>query len=90
VPRSIGTHLTLQLPDRIDLIAFKVFAAVDAAHERRKAHKEDPQALTPNEKELQFAIDWVVTIPDRNHQLRAELREFLQELGHEDLAYYVA
>jgi hypothetical protein len=89
-PRSIGTHLTLQLPDRLDLIAFKVFAAIEAAHERRKAHKEDLQVLTPNEKELQFAIDWVVTIPDRNHQLRAELREFLQELGHEDLAYYVA
>jgi len=32
----------------------------------------------------------VITIPDRNHQLRAELREFLQELGHEDLAYYIA
>jgi hypothetical protein len=89
-PRSIGTHLTLQLPDRLDLIAFKVFAAIEAAHERRKVHKEDLQVLTPNEKELQFAIDWVVTIPDRNHQLRAELREFLQELGHEDLAYYVA
>ena len=28
--------------------------------------------------------------PDSNHQLRAELREFLQELGHEDLAYYIA
>ena len=53
-------------------------------------HKSDLRELAPNEEELRFAIDWVITIPDRNHQLRAELREFLQELGHEDLAYYIA
>lgn len=89
-PRTIGTHLTLRLPDRRDLIAFKLFAAVDAAHGRQPVHKSDLRALAPNEGELRFAIDWVITIPDRNHQLRAELREFLQELGHEDLAYYIA
>lgn len=48
------------------------------------------KAHAPNEEELRFAIDWVITIPDRNHQTRAELREFLQEFGHEDLAYYIA
>ena len=53
-------------------------------------HKSDLHALAPNGEKLRFAIDWVITIPDRNHQLRAELREFLQELGHEDLAYYTA
>ena len=89
-PRTIGTHLTLRLPDRRDLIAFKLFAAPDATHGRQVVHKSDLRALSPSEEELRFAIDWVVTIPDRNHQLRAELREFLQELGHEELAYYVA
>jgi len=88
--RAIGAHLTLRLPDRRDLIAFKLFAAADAAHGRQSVHKEDLRALASNEEELRFAIDWVITIPDRNHQLRAELREFLQELGHEDLAYYIA
>ena len=48
------------------------------------------RAMSPSGEELRFAIDWVITIPDSNHQLRAELREFLQELGHEDLAYYIA
>lgn len=89
-PRTIGTHITLRLPDRRDLIAFKLFAAADAAHGRQSVHKSDLRAVAPNEEELRFAIDWVITIPDRNHQLRAELREFLQEIGHEDLAYYVA
>ena len=89
-PRIIGTHLTLRLPDRRDLIAFKLFAAADASHGRQAVHKSDLQALDPNEEELRFAIDWVITIPDRNHQLRTELREFLQERGHEDLAYYIA
>lgn len=89
-PRTIGTHLTLRLPDRRDLIAFKLFAASDAAHGRQAVHKSDLRALSPNDEELRFAIDWVITIPDPNHQLRAELREFLQELGHEDLAYYIA
>lgn len=88
-PRIIGTHLTLRLPDRRDLIAFKLFAAADASHGRQAVHKSDLQALAPNEEELRFAIDWVITIPDPNHQLRTELREFLQELGHEDLAYYI-
>lgn len=88
-PRIIGTHLTLRLPDRRDLIAFKLFAAADASHGRQAVHKSDLQALAPNEEELRFAIDWVITIPDRNHQLRTELREFLQELGREDLAYYI-
>jgi hypothetical protein len=88
-PRIIGTHLTLRLPDRRDLIAFKLFAAADASHGRQAVHKSDLQALDPNEEELRFAIDWVITIPDRNHQLRTELREFPQELGREDLAYYI-
>ena len=87
---TIGTHLTLRLPDRRDLIAFKLFAAADAAHGRQSVHKSDLRSLSLSEDELRCAIDWVVTIPDPNHQLRAELREFLQELGHEDLAYYIA
>jgi hypothetical protein len=89
-PCTIGTHLTLRLPDRRDLIAFKLFAAADAAHGRQSVHKSDLRAMSPSDEELRFAIDWVITIPDSNHQLRAELREFLQELGHEDLAYYIA
>jgi hypothetical protein len=87
--RAIGTHLTLRLPDRRDLIAFKLFAAADAQG-RQSVHKSDLRVISPSEEELRFAIDWVITIPDPNHQLRAELREFLEELGHEDLAYSIA
>jgi hypothetical protein len=67
-----------------------LFAASDADPGRQAVHKSDLRTLSPNDEELRFAIDWVITIPDPNHQLRAELREFLQELGHEDLAYYIA
>ena len=84
---SIGPSLTLQLPDRIDLIAFKLFAAIDPRHERQPVHKGDFEALGPTEAELRFAIDWVLTIHDPNQELRTELREFLLELGHDDHAY---
>ncbi len=87
---TIGGHLTLRLPARRDLIAFKLFAASDATQGRQAVHKSDVHALAPSVDELRFAIEWISTLPDRNHQLRAELREFLHELGHEDLAYYLA
>lgn len=51
-PCSIGTHLTLRLPDRRDLIVFKNFAAADAAHGRQPVHKSVLRAMSPSDEEL--------------------------------------
>jgi hypothetical protein len=89
-PLSIGAHLTLHVPARMDLLAFKLFAAADPQGKRQELHRSDFVALAPTHAELRFAIDWVLTIPDPNHALRAELRAFLQDIGHDDHAYYIA
>jgi hypothetical protein len=86
----IGECLTLQVPDRLDLIAMKLLAASDPSHRRQAVHRSDLRAIAPEEEELRFAIDWVLGVPDPNHQTRAELREFLEELGRADLAYYIS
>lgn len=83
----VGPRLTLLLPGRADLVALKLFAAVDPVPRRQPIHKADLEAMSPTRLELESSIDWLLTIPDPNDQLRAELRELLLELGHEDLAY---
>ena len=86
----MGSHLALHVPARMDLIALKLFAAADATHPRQPIHQADVRALCPTDAELTFAIDWIRTVPDPNHTLRAELRNFLKDLGHDDHAYYIA
>lgn len=85
----VGPYLTLHLPARIDLLAFKLFAAVDPQGNRQQVHQRDFVALMPTEAETRFATDWVLTIPDPNHSLRTELRDLLKDIGHDDLAYYI-
>jgi hypothetical protein len=85
----IGTHLTLRLPARIDLVAMKLFAAADSLGARQSVHQADVRAMRPTDPELTFAIDWICRIPDPNHTLRTELRNFLKDLGHDDHAYYI-
>lgn len=88
-PLVLGAHLTLHLPSRIDLLALKLFAAADPQGKRQQAHQADFVALAATEAELRFAIDWILTIPDPNHSLRAELRSVLLDIGHDDHAYYI-
>lgn len=83
----VGPRLTLLLPGRADLVALKLFAAVDPVPRRQPIHKADLEAMSPTRLELESAIGWLLTIPDPNDQLRTELRELLLELDHEDLAY---
>ncbi len=87
---DVGSHLALHVPARMDLIALKLLAAADATHPRQPIHQADVRALCPTDAELTFAIDWIRTVPDPNHTLRAELRNFLKDLGHDDHAYYIA
>ena len=70
--------------------AIELFAAADARGSRQHIHQADFIALAPTEAEIRFALDWILAIPDPNHSLRAELRGFLKDIGHDDHAYYIA
>lgn len=83
----IGPQLTLLIPSRSDLVALKLFAAIDPVPRRQPIHKSDLGAMSPSRAELESAIEWIRRIPDPNDQLMTELRELLLEFGHDDLAY---
>ena len=56
--REYGPLLTIHLPDRIDLIHFKLFAIVDQGAGR---HSADFAALRPSDEEVMAAVRWVLT-----------------------------
>ena len=56
--REYGPLLTIYLPDRIDLIHFKLFAIVDQGAGR---HSADFAALKPSDEEVLAAVRWVLT-----------------------------
>jgi hypothetical protein len=85
----IGERLTLHLLGRLDLIALKLYAASDDLGDRQQVHIGDLVRLAPTAAELAFALEWVLTRPDPEHRIRPSLKRLLQELGHDDLAYYV-
>ncbi len=55
--REIGSHLTVFLPDRYDLIHLKLFAGVNQGP---GWHWSDLKALNPNREELHAAARWVL------------------------------
>ena len=55
--RDYGTHLTVYLPDRLDLIHLKLFAGVDQGPGR---HWSDLKALNPTPAEMLAAARWVL------------------------------
>ena len=85
----IGPRLTVHLPGRTDLVAFKIFAACDDLGRRQAVHLADLSALDPTRAEVEHAVQWIENIPDVHMGIRASLRRMLEELGHEDLAYYI-
>lgn len=86
----IGPKLTLHLPSRADLVALKLFAAADDLGERQHIHLEDLRAVGATVQELAAAITWIERLPDPHHRIRASLRRVVEDLGHEDLAHYIA
>ena len=89
VPMRIGERLTLQLLGRVDLIALKLYAASDDLGRRQQIHLDDVRVLDSTAAELDDAIQWVLRMPDPQHRLRPSLKSILEELGHEDLSYYI-
>lgn len=85
----IGDRLTLHLLGRLDLIALKLYAASDELGGRQPIHLDDLVNLKPSAADLEFALAWAVRMPDPQHRLRPALKRIVEDLGHDDLAYYV-
>lgn len=56
--RDFGSHLTVYLPDRYDLIHLKLFAGVDQGSGR---HWSDLKSLQPTQNEMLAAARWVLS-----------------------------
>ena len=76
--RDYGPLLTIYLPDRFDLIHFKLFAIVDQGTGR---HSADFAALQPHDKEVLDAARWVLT-QDDGEVFPALVHQTLQSLGY--------
>lgn len=74
--------LELHLPDRADLICFKLYAAVDQT-ERAQPHYQDLRAMNPTPDELLAAARWTRT-HDPSDPFRQELHRMLRLFGVED------
>lgn len=81
--RRYGSHLTVYLPDRVDLIHLKLFAAVD--HTGVGRHVKDLAALSPNDDELLAAATWVIS-QDSGEVFPEVVRQALKEMGYERIA----
>ena len=72
--------LEVHIPSRVDLICFKLYAAVDRGPKDK--HYQDLQALQPTRDELLDAARWSVT-HDPSEGFRQELRQCLASFGVE-------
>jgi hypothetical protein len=79
--RTYGS-LEVHLPGRTDLIAFKLYAAVDQWGNRTNKHLADLTALEPTARELLEAARWTQT-HDPSQGFRGELVKVLGALGVE-------
>lgn len=84
---SIGSHLTLYVIGRVDLIALKLYAAGDDLSPRQAVHLGDLKIMAPTYEELEFSLEWLRNLPDYD-KLKPAIESILEELGHGDLAYY--
>lgn len=63
--RVFGPCLTVRFMDRLDLIALKMFAALDPAKGRR--HVEDLVAINPSREEIRHGLRWMSAWPSSPH-----------------------
>ena len=84
----IGNKLTLHLLGRRDLLALKLYAAADERDPRQAIHYADLRGLAATFEELDWAVGWIRTLRDFEEK-RIALKDVIQRLGHDDLAYYV-
>jgi len=81
--RSFGNSLEIAIASRMDLIALKCFAALDA--KAGKKHLGDLVDLNPTQEEMSFATDWLLDRPT-SPEFRKIVRQLCEVLGHSDLA----
>lgn len=94
IAREFGERLGLRLLGRFDLIALKLFAAIDAGP-RAPLHEADLRRLRPAYEELDAAVTWIQSLEGSAAftarafgVIRDDLRGLLIDLGFEDLAFY--
>lgn len=69
--------LDVYVPARVDLVCFKLYAAVDQGP--RSKHFQDLQAMTPSQSELSIAADWCRS-HDPSDGFESEMRAALAHL----------
>ncbi|MDH7511989.1 MAG: DUF6036 family nucleotidyltransferase [Clostridiales bacterium] len=79
--RYYGNVLIIHYLGRYDQIHFKLHAAVDQGGK----HFDDLLALKPSSQELEDAARWSMT-HDRSEGFRLVLKDFLQKIGHGNVA----
>ena len=84
----VGNKLALRLPGRQDLLALKLYAAVDEHGPRQEIHFADLKGLVPRYDELDRAVEWLRTLRDFEEK-RPVVKHVIERLGYEDLTYYV-
>ncbi len=85
---EVGSHLTLKLLSRDDLIPLKLYAAADDLGQRQRVHLDDLKALEPTFDELDTALSWVLALPDIEPR-KPQLQAIVEELGHGELGTYI-
>jgi hypothetical protein len=63
--RAFGPCLSVRFMDRLDLVALKMFAALDPAKGRR--HAEDLVAINPSREEIRHGLRWMAAWPSNLH-----------------------
>lgn len=81
--RAYGPCLTVQFVDRIDLVALKLYAAMDPTKGRR--HETDLVEIQPTEAELHHALKWMLGWKS-NAKFKERLAFLVHGLGHPSLA----
>lgn len=77
-----GPCLTVRFLDRIDLVALKMFAALDPHKGRR--HVEDLVEIDPSREELHHGVAWMSSWPS-NSAFQEALRRLLEGFDASDL-----
>lgn len=79
---DFGPCLTVRFLDRVDLIALKMFAALDPHNGRR--HMEDLVEIRPSRDELRHGVDWISGWPS-NTAFQQAVRRLLEGFEVSDL-----
>lgn len=77
-----GPCLTVQVIDRVDQVALKLYAAMDPVKGRR--HENDLVAMEPTKEEIQHAMQWLLSWPS-NDAFKQRLAFLVEGLGFPDL-----